>query len=62
MECPYCNSTIIRNLKVHISRPIGAKKNKCLQCNKVFITHRIEENIEQKNNNLTQIPDENDKT
>jgi len=46
MQCPYCNSTNITQLKVYILKPIGATKNKCLQCNQTF--------IEQKNNNLTQ--------
>jgi len=56
MECPYCKSINIKNLKVHISIPIGAKKRKCLQCNKSFIK------TEDKNNNLIQIPHENNKT
>ncbi len=43
MECPYCKSCNIRNLKVHIVSPIGAKKHKCLQCNQSFITHKTEE-------------------
>lgn len=43
MECPYCKSSNIRNLKVHILRPIGAKKHKCLQCNQSFITNKIED-------------------
>lgn len=58
MECPYCKCNNIKNLKVHISIPIGAKKHKCLQCNQCFITHKTEE----KNNNLIQIPHTNNKT
>jgi len=37
MECPFCKSSNIKNLKVHIVRPFGAKKHKCLQCNQSFI-------------------------
>lgn len=37
MECPYCKSSNVKNLKVHISKPIGAKKYKCFVCNKSFI-------------------------
>ncbi len=51
MPCPYCKSNNIRHSKVHITKPIGSKKNTCLQCNKNFITH-----IEQTNNNITQRP------
>jgi transposase-like protein len=58
MECPYCKSNNIKNLKVQISRPIGAKKHKCLQCNLTFITNKTE----CKNNNLIQILHENNKT
>ena len=58
MECPYCKSCNIRNLKVHIVSPIGAKKHKCLRCNQSFITHKTEEF----NNNVIQIPPINNKT
>jgi hypothetical protein len=51
MLCPYCKSNNIRHLKVHISKPIGAKKKQCLQCKKYFTTH-----IEQKNNDINQSP------
>ncbi len=51
MSCPYCKSNNIRHSKVHISKPIGAKKNTCLECNKNFITH-----IEQTNNKITLRP------
>ena len=54
MECPYCKSNNIRNAKF----TIGAKKHTCLQCKQNFITHKTEE----KNNNLIQIPHENNKT
>jgi transposase-like protein len=55
MECPYCKSSNIRHLQVHI---IGGKKHICLQCNQSFITNKTEN----KNNNLIQIPHENNKT
>jgi hypothetical protein len=57
MECLYCKSSNIKNLKVHISRPIGAKKHKCLRCNKTFITNKTDNN-----NDLNQNPHENNKT
>ena len=38
------NGVNITNLKVHISRPIGAKKYKCLQCTQSFITLKTENN------------------
>ena len=56
MECPYCKSCDIRSLKIYITKPIGAKKYKCFECYKSFITHKTE------NNNLIQIPCENNKT
>ena len=43
MECFFCKSSNIKNLKVFILKPVDAKKNKCLQCNKNFITHKIVE-------------------
>jgi hypothetical protein len=58
MECPYCKSSNIKNLKVHISKPISAKKHKCLQCNQSFISHKPEE----KNNNLISHINLNNKT
>ncbi len=57
MECPYCKSNNTKNLKVHIPRPICAKKHKCLQCNQSFIINKTEDN----NNNLIQILHENNK-
>lgn len=55
MECPYCKSSNIKNVKVSIVTPIGAKKQKCLQCNKTFIIYKSEDN-------LIQIPNVNNKT
>lgn len=48
MLCPYCNSNNIRNVKVHITKPVGSKKHVCLECNKTFITHPEENNQMQK--------------
>lgn len=42
MECPYCKSRNVTTLKVYITRPIGAKKHKCLQCKQSFITNKTE--------------------
>jgi len=43
MLCPYCKSPNVVKVLVHITKPIGAKKSKCLQCKQTFITY-----IEQK--------------
>lgn len=32
MPCPNYKSNKIRHLKVHVTKPIGAKKNQCLDC------------------------------
>lgn len=37
MKCVHCNSDNITTLKIHITNPVGAKKNKCLNCNKTFM-------------------------
>ena len=44
MNCPYCKSSNIKTLKVHISKPIGAKKHACLNCNQRFITNKPNDN------------------
>lgn len=40
MECPHCKSSKdLVFVNEHISKPIGAKKLKCLSCNQTFITN-----------------------
>jgi len=41
MPCTKCNSNNVMNLKIHIKKPIGNKKMKCLDCNNVFITNNL---------------------
>lgn len=49
MKCPYCKSSNLTVLKIHILRPIGAKKYKCLLCYKSFIKNPHENNINENN-------------
>ena len=51
MICPYCNSNHTTNAKVHITKPIGAKKWQCKECYKTFIEN------ENENNSYTLSPD-----
>ncbi len=37
--CIYCNSNNIVNCKIAITKPVGAKKNKCNTCLKTFIVY-----------------------
>lgn len=52
--CIYCNSDKITCLKIHIIRPSGAKRMKCLTCLKTYTTVPTSNTTINKSTNQTQ--------